>query len=94
MTADAQWQFAHCRILLLLNLAGGWRRLQHALLVCHLIVMRQDLVDEVVRIAGLAAILSFFFLSFLALLLFGLSVASKFFNLCASLGSCDHFLFS
>ena len=94
MTADAQWQFAHCRILLLLNLAGGWRRLQHALLVCHLIVMRQDLVDEVVRIAGLAAILSFFFLSLLALLLFGLSVASKFFNLCASLGSCDHFLFS
>ena len=94
MTADAQWQFAHCRILLLLHLAGGWRRLQHALLVCHLMVMRQDLIDQVVRIASLAAILSFFFLSLLALLFFGLSVASKFFNLCASLCSCDHFLCS
>ena len=91
MATHAQWQLTHCRILLLLDLSCGRRRLQHALLVGHLVVMLQDLVDQVVRIAGFVALLDLFFLALLTFLLFGLSVASKLLNLCASLCSCDHF---
>ena len=48
VATHAQWELTLCRVLLLLDLTSCRRRLHHAQLIIDLVVVRQDLIDQVV----------------------------------------------